>query len=419
MTSEGDEPMPKVIDLIAARQHRDARRIDKTFGSICSVLRLPSERLKLLGHQDPLTFDTMRLQVMHRGKVVVEDQIVSAVRELYQEAYGVSPGVQDIQMAISRVARQQPFHPIRAYFERIEWDGVARLHQLPELFGAEDGALTRAILRNMMLSAIARVFSPGCQVDTIVILVGPQGYLKSTAFRTLAGDEFFSDSPVDIGQKDGAMVLQNAWIHELAELDSMLKTTDTTMRSFVTRRQDDFRPPYGRTVQWFPRQSIMVGTTNDERFLTDPAGNRRYWPVQVVRRIDVERIRELRDQLWAEAGTLTNQGVQWHLTPAEEAELKRRHAKHFDSDPWEDAIRAWLSKSGDPPTTIEVAHGALGLDHIIRLDWKDSRRIGRILTTLGYRRQAVWREGATLKAWVNRVKKGSGAPKLGSGVHDE
>ena len=60
------------------------------------------------------------------------------------------------------------------------------------------------------------------------------------------------------------------------------------------------RLAYGRLTHEAPRHFIVVGTTNDERYLIDNTGNRRFWPVRVGD-IDLEALARDRDQLWAEA----------------------------------------------------------------------------------------------------------------------
>ena len=131
-----------------------------------------------------------------------------------------------------------------------------------------------------LIGGVARIFQPGCKVDTCLILEGEQGLLKSTALRTLAGDAFFTDDIADLGSKDSVMQTRGVLIIELAELDSMSREV-SRVKAFMSRQVDRIRPPYGRRVIEVPRECIFAGTTNKDTYLKDETGGRRFWPVKV------------------------------------------------------------------------------------------------------------------------------------------
>ena len=106
--------------------------------------------------------------------------------------------------------REHGFHPIREYLESLTWDGVRRIDVwLTKYLGANFTTYTRAVGTRCLISAVARVFRPGCKVDTCLILEGPQGALKSTALHVLAGDAFFSDDISELGSK--RLGLTDSW----------------------------------------------------------------------------------------------------------------------------------------------------------------------------------------------------------------
>jgi putative DNA primase/helicase len=147
---------------------------------------------------------------------------------------------------------------------------------------------------------IARVFEPGCKFDHVLILQGETGIRKSTAVRVLASDDWFSDTTFDIKDKDAVMNITSAWVIELGELSSMKKADIDHLKEFISRTTDRIRVPYGKRIEMFPRQCVFIGTTNNEEFLKDPTGNRRYWPVNVTF-CDTDALKKDRDQLFAEA----------------------------------------------------------------------------------------------------------------------
>jgi predicted P-loop ATPase len=224
--------------------------------------------------------------------------------------------------SVGVVARENHYHPVRDYLKGLKWDGTWRLGLwLKQHLGATgEPAYLEAIGRRFMVSAVARVMRPGCKVDHTLVLEGAQGLRKSTVAETLAvrPDWFVDRMPTDLNSADAAAQLAGHWIVELAELASLRGVSSIeTVKAFLTRKEDTYRPPFGRRPVTCARQCVFIGTTNEGQFLRDRTGNRRFWPVH-CERADIEALARDRDQLWAEAFMLHSQGEQWHLTGAEE-----------------------------------------------------------------------------------------------------
>ncbi len=212
--------------------------------------------------------------------------------------------------AVQVVARENPFHPIKRELEGLVWDQQPRtITWLHDHLGAEDSDLNAVMGAKYLISAVARIYQPGCQADTTLLLEGPQGEGKSTALRILAGDQYFSDHLSDIAGKDARIELLGKWIIEMAEFVS--RRSELERKGFLTATADNFRAPYERRARWVPRSCVFAATTNDATPLTDETGGRRYWCV-TCGTIDLERLRRNRAQLWAnivreKPGTMTTQ----------------------------------------------------------------------------------------------------------------
>ena len=140
---------------------------------------------------------------------------------------------------------------------------------------------SRAVASKTLIAAVARILDPGCKVDTMTILEGEQGLYKSLAWRTLAGEAWFTDNLPDLHGKDAAQTLRGQVVYRTAELSQFQRSEIETVKSFLSRQSDHYRPSYGRRAATFPRQQVFVGTTNAEHYFKDRTGNRRYWPVTV------------------------------------------------------------------------------------------------------------------------------------------
>src|SRR5207302_2361727 len=163
-----------------------------------------------------------------------------------------------------------------------------------------------------LMGAVARVFAPGCQMDTILVLEGDQGLGKSTAVQFLGGHEWVRDITGELHTKDAALNIQGVWIGEMAELASIRKSDQEIIKGFISRRIDHYRPPYGRNSVDRPRHTVFIATTNESEYLQDPAGARRFWPVECTR-IDLVGLERDRDQLRPEAVGLYRARKPWHL----------------------------------------------------------------------------------------------------------
>lgn len=237
-------------------------------------------------------------------------------------------------VAFMKVADDRAFHPIRDYFGTLpKWDGIPRVETLLiDYLGAADTEYVRTVTRKTFAAAVARVFEPGCKFDAVLILRGPQGAGKSSLFAKLAG-KWFSDSLclTDMKDKTGAEKLAGKWILELGELAGMKKADIETVKSFLSRQDDDYRPSYGRTNESHPRQCIIVGTTNAESgFLRDITGNRRFWPVEVTKNSPYHSW-ELTEyeikQIWSESYEIYAAGEELFLSDEEIVKLAEKEQK--------------------------------------------------------------------------------------------
>lgn len=230
----------------------------------------------------------------------------SGLRHYIENTYHLKTR-EDINDALSLVMTQHRYHPIREYLDSLAWDGTPRLDRLLiDLMGAEDTEYTKQVTRKWLAAAVARVREPGCKFDTMLILVGEQGVGKSQFFSRLARQgAWFSDSMSRFDNtKDCMEQLAGKWILEIGELASMKKSEVEGVKTFMSKQSDDYRTPYSKRPQNFPRQCVFGGTTNRDDFLQDATGGRRFWPVEIggnTQRMWAELTRDYVDQVWAEA----------------------------------------------------------------------------------------------------------------------
>ncbi len=286
--------------------------------------------------------------------------------------------------AVHTVACEHSFHPIRDYLVSLKWDGVARLPGwLSHFLGAEDGAYPKAIGVRWLVGGAARILSPGCKNDCCLVLEGSQGTLKSTALQTLGGQWYTDDMP-PIGSKDAQLQMRGVWIIELSELDAISRSElATTQRQFMSRSTDRFRLPYGHRAIDAPREVVFAGTTNHFGYLHDETGARRFWPVRCGK-IDIEGLKAVKDQLWAEAVVRYRRGEQWWLTGELVSLATAEQADRYEGDVWEGIISQWIG--GRPSVSLEEVF--VGVLDIVKGMWtpQQKKRVAGVLLSLGWER---------------------------------
>lgn len=272
-----------------------------------------------------------------------------ACLELYlEENYGIYAPNKCREALSAHLITKCKFHPIKEYLEALKWDGKNRLDTLLiDYLDAEDNPYTRIVTRKTLTAAVARIFEPGIKFDHVLVLCGKQGIGKSTLFSML-GKQWYSDSMTiaDMKDKTACEKLQGVWILELGELAGLRKIDVETVKSFISRQNDIYRPAYGQYVEHHKRNCIIVGTTNATNgFLRDATGNRRFWPVYVRKRMeDPWKLSELQvDQIWAEAYQRYVQKETLYLNQTEEIEAGMKQREALDVDPRAGLIEEYLS----------------------------------------------------------------------------
>lgn len=321
------------------------------------------------------------------------------------ENYGIEIASNILQEIIVAVALGNAFNPVQDYLESChsKWikAGKPNGHAtswVEKHLGAKESPATRIFQKAWIISAVARVYEPGCKVDNVLILEGAQGLLKSTALSVLGG-EWFSDTTIDFADKDSIMLIHENWIIEMPELDKFKKSDSDRAKSFFARQKDKYRAPYGHNLITKKRQCVFAGTTNTEDYLKDSTGNRRYMPIKCLKKCDLKSLENDRDLIWGEAVELYKSGEQWWydntLQYVQDAQNQR-----FAEDVWQDVIETYLGLHPKGVTIQMILNKALRMD-LDRCGKLERCRVADILRKAGWRQSYhVIVEGIRKKGWI-------------------
>lgn len=384
--SHDDEITPEScgIDPAAEWKAKLICRVDRRSGEAEYPCRV--HNLMLILENDPAWAGRFRFDEL-RQAVTLEDAEFSdpglieakAVLESKWISGEVKTGV--LREAVETVAARHAYHPVKEWISGLSWDGIARIPSFfSDFCAAARTPYSDAVARSLFVSAVARVFNPGCKVDTMVVLEGAQGIGKSKLVQAIFGPRWHCDITQEPGTLDFYQNLRGKWVGEFSELSAMGKADQNKVKQALTQTQDTYRASYGHYSKTYPRQFVFIGNTNKGEYLADETGARRYLPIECAE-INAEAVAEIREQLWAEAVHRFSAGETWWEIPDADREQERR----YQSDAWEDYIIPWLH--GKTKVLIsEILSDAL-LMKIERQDRSSQTRAGNILRKLGWKQK--------------------------------
>ncbi|HGJ5854918.1 VapE domain-containing protein [Arsenophonus nasoniae] len=353
-----------------------------------------------------IRFDTFRDEIMFapvgtKAWQTFTDVDYSRLRITMEKRGFKAVGRELIRDVVLLAADENPFDSAMEWIKSLKWDGIPRIERFYHThFGTEDSAYTRAVSRYMWTALAGRVLKPGIKADMVPILVGAQGSGKSSGVAALSPDPaFFTEISFAEKDDDLARKMRGCLVAEISELRGLNTKELESIKAFVTRTHEKWIPKFKEFATQFPRRSLSIGTTNEDEFLGDKTGNRRWLPVEVGK-MDVEGIKKDVIQFWAEARELFNAtGIQF-----QEAEqlANQVHEKYFIKDAWQEIIERWLDEpdlmTGQKPRarqflrTADILREALNLEPK-NISRREQMRIGNVLQNCGYKTERIYING--------------------------
>ena len=337
-TLPDDQPPDKSKDDWRSKlRFTDRGALAQTIENTVLILRNDKHLCGCLAYNE-MDHNTVTLRSLPWRKVDAPSQWTdaddAALRYYLERHYGLT-GKDRIFDAVNVVAQSASYHPVRDYLDGCTWDGVQRVETLLiDYLGAEDNEYTRAVTRKTLAAAVARIYRPGIKFDYMLTIRGRQGIGKSALIARLGG-AWFSDTFSTLQGKEAYEQIMGVWIMEVGELAGLRRAETESIKLYISKQTDRFRPAYGRRMQEFPRQCIFIGTTNETQFLRDTTGNRRFWIVDTPNQPRLDMWEELTEerikQIWAEAVSLFRNGETLFL-PRDLEHVAREVQETYEED---------------------------------------------------------------------------------------
>lgn len=411
-------PKGKIVDFAAARAEgwtNELQRSDRGFKGNDYNVTVALERAPELAGKfgwDVRQLTYVALTETPAGPAGRWTDSHTAKLAVWLQKLGLPIAMRNVETALAAVVRALEVDPLGDYLNGVVWDGQERIGTwLADYCQAEASTANSIMGSKFLIGAVARALRPGCKMDTMLVLEGDQGKRKSMAIKILGGDYTGENLP-DFHSKDAMQIVGCKWIIEVSELAAARRSEREAIKSFITRREDTFRPPYGRHPITVPRWSVLIGNYNPDGvgILEDSTGGRRFWIV-AVGEVDDAKLAHDRDQLWAEAVHCFKRGDNWWLSEDEHSPVAAQQSSRTDDDSWFEDIRRWTDENiplsherWDSPkttTTTNIAVTALSIP-LRDVSRTHQMRIARCLNSLGFVRTKDGPEGARYNCYKRK-----------------
>jgi hypothetical protein len=284
-------------------------------------------------------------------------------------------------------------HPVREYVEALPaWDSRDRVKELCRHVSAQEPQYFEWTLHKWLVAAVATWMSDLSSNHEIFVLIGAQGIYKTTFFRHLLPPQlrmyFWENAHNSFSSKDDHLALAENCLVEIEEIDLQSPRDISELKALATSEKVKERRPYARFREEKHRLASFCGSGNQERFLSDETGNRR-WLCHKVDHIDDPRTWGLDyDQLYAQLRDELRQGFRYWFDPDEQRRVERQNeAFRIESDE-EQLIRSRLRRpsAGEKVTLMNSGMICQFLNGGVVGRGLSTRKVGIIMTSLGFRK---------------------------------
>ena len=308
------------------------------------------------------------------------------------------------------IATNNRVNPILDMIKSAKWDGKDRIEEIYNIFGIDkEDKLSREIIKKWLMQAVCGLFNDDehpFSLDLILVFKGKQGIGKTRFFEHLAMiPKYFGEGVcIDPRNKDSVIQATSNWICELGEIGSTLKKDMDSVKAMLTKANDEYRLPYGRSTLKFPRMTSFVGTVNDDKFLIDQTGNRRFATVPISDDVHIDYNTQIRTfdslQLWTQVYRIVQEEIAkgatmascFRLDPEMKEELDSRNEEYTKPMKAEDEVIDILSRLNmdkqQTPSNCKITDEYMTVTEFMsyhsELNKYTAEQISKVLGKLGY-----------------------------------
>ena len=347
----------------------------------------------------------------------LRDTDYNRVQEILDAMNFKNPPKEKVRDGIKRVAEENEFDSAIHWLENMvpEWDGVERVKHLCSKYmgvDATDEAYVQAVGLYAMTAHAGRILEPGIKADMVPVLMGKEGVRKTSVIEALAPhDELFTEISFKDSDAVNTRKTRGCVAVECAELQGLGGREANSTKAFISRRFEKHTAKYEEMAKAIARRYLFWGTSNDMRFLSvNESDNRRWLPLHVERNGNPEGIKDMRDQLWAEARELYKRHGVMHQSANELALPHRKSAT--ECHPWqeliEDALNEYKDENGVLLRELDYIVPSILWEEVLGIvkssrNSANSRTLAAIMRNLGYERARTTIDGHQTRVYKREI----------------
>ena len=314
------------------------------------------------------------------------------------------------------------YDPFKEYFNQLpEWDQVDYISEFLKQVVLVDPAQWDDLVRTFtkwFVAMVASLYDDHAVNQTCFVLQGPQGGFKTTFLNGLVPERYRLDylysNKFNFESKDHIKYLGTKWLINLDELATFGRTDVGMLKSVLTQDRVVIRLPYGKADVHMFRHASFCGSINEESFLTDETGNRRFL-IFAIRGIDFLSNQVKVDDLYRQAFHLFRKGHQYWFDRDETLRLEERNRDFHNVSIEEDLVVTYI----DVPTEADIQRGDIeyantaminlnlaGKSNRVNVNETTKKRLGQVLRKLGFVQKSKRIQGYTnpTKVWLIKWK---------------
>jgi predicted P-loop ATPase len=209
-------------------------------------------------------------------------------------------------------------------------------------------------------------------------------------------------------EKDNLLKLSQNFLIIWEELNNMSeKGVEWVKKMLSMSKINGIRKAYGRNFEDYERLSSFCGSTNSIKFLEDETGSRRFFIVELNKRIRMKQIQsEISiNQLWSQIKYLYSQGHPHYFTQGQEKKFQKRNKKYQKLVPIEELAETNLSQGNDLGTTTDIAIQLFRKAEVKRIpNQSELRLLGVWLKKEGFMKKAFKNSSGTMNfGWLYNI----------------
>lgn len=306
-----------------------------------------------------------------RGRMI--DDYDSMILRYIEDTYNVFFPQNNLQLAVTREARQHIFNPVVDYFEYCyeKWDEKKRVDTfMPDFLGVEKSDITTLITKLFFTGAVAKAYEPTTKFDFVMDLVGGQGAGKTTLLKKMAG-KWYTDQFTDFKDKDSYANMLRALIINDDEMTATHNSSFEVLKRFITAQELEFRKSYGRNSVRYDKNFVIARTTNEQTYLKDKTGERRFLPLKVNKSEQkhhpvTDLTQDIIEQIWGEMVGYYKDGFEFGLTRQQEKALEKHREEFMYVDETESEIDLFVDNIEDDFVSSNQIAKFLGVESLVQ-----------------------------------------------------